>query len=119
MKTSLMGLAALLGLLLLPATSEASTFSVNSKDTLWSIARRNGIPLRVLEAANPQLTNGKLLRGDRIVLPKKLIHAVAACVIDANRVENLDAYPFDSPASRARSGRPVSAAVVSSRRRGR
>lgn len=48
----------------------ARTHEVIHGDTLWAIARQNGIPLQQLIAANPQVLNPDLIYpGDRIQLP--------------------------------------------------
>lgn len=93
----------LAGLVALPARCEASTFSVDTGDTLYSVARRNGIPLWVLESSNPHLVRGKLLRGDRLVLPKRLVFAVCMAFDRSDSSNLANAYPFAPSPSRDRS----------------
>lgn len=50
-----------------PPPPEPSTYTVKSGDTLWAIARENGISLVSLEAANPQIVNPNLIYPGNIV----------------------------------------------------
>ena len=49
---------------------EARYIMVTAGDTLWAIARRNGIPLRALIKANPGIKNPNLIfPGEKVKLP--------------------------------------------------
>ncbi len=48
----------------------SSIYEVEKGDTLWAIARRNKIPLAVLEAANPQIADfDRIFPGDKVNVP--------------------------------------------------
>jgi LysM repeat protein len=58
------------------AGSSPSTYTVRSGDTLSKIAQRFGIPLRLLELANPQLANpSRLTTGEKIKIPGRIAFA--------------------------------------------
>ncbi len=61
----------------IPVTgTQPSTYTVRSGDTLGSIARRFGLPLRLLELANPQLANpSHLTVGEKITIPARISFA--------------------------------------------
>lgn len=49
---------------------ERSVYTVRKGDTLWGIAKRYGVTLTALIAANPQIKNPNLIYpGDRVTLP--------------------------------------------------
>lgn len=77
---AVLGAFVLAGFLAAPSSSRASTFTVERGDTLATIAQRNGVPLDALEQANPQLAGGEVFRGDRIVIPAKILALLAAAV---------------------------------------
>ncbi len=53
-----------------PASKRSGEYTVVSGDTLWAIARRHGVSLQELIAANPQIANPDLIYpGDQINLP--------------------------------------------------
>ena len=53
-----------------PESKRAGEYTVVSGDTLWAIARRHGVSLNELIAANPQIANPDLIYpGDQINLP--------------------------------------------------
>lgn len=53
-----------------PASKRHGEYTVVSGDTLWAIARRHGVSLQELIAANPQIANPDLIHpGDQINLP--------------------------------------------------
>lgn len=55
-----------------PPTTSGATYVVKPGDTLWSIASRklgSGLKWELLAAANPDLANGELKVGQRIVIP--------------------------------------------------
>lgn len=52
-----------------PAVEAASTYVVRSGDTLDAIARRNGITLSELEAANPGVNPRRLMPGQELNIP--------------------------------------------------
>ena len=70
-------------------------YVVVAGDTLWEIAKRHGVTLAVLLAANPQITNRGLIRpGDEITIPPRVIElgtpggdpSFAADINDAGQV---------------------------------
>ena len=52
-----------------PAMDSGRTYTVRPGDTLWSIAKRFGIPLEVLVQANPRINPGEIYPGQVIVIP--------------------------------------------------
>jgi LysM repeat protein len=61
----------------IPVTgSGPSVYTVRSGDTLLSIAQRFALPLRLLELANPQLSNpSRLTTGEQISIPERISFA--------------------------------------------
>jgi LysM repeat protein len=61
----------------IPVTGSGPTiYTVRSGDTLMSIAQRFGLPLRLLELANPQLSNpSRLTPGEQITIPARISFA--------------------------------------------
>ena len=52
------------------AGAEAAVYLVKKGDTLWGIAKRHGVSLTALIAANPQIKNPNLIYpGDRVTIP--------------------------------------------------
>ena len=55
---------------ILSETRESAVYTVRSGDTLWGIAKRYGVTLTALIAANPQIKNPNLIYpGDEVILP--------------------------------------------------
>jgi LysM repeat protein len=51
-------------------TAAANTYAVKSGDTLIGIAAKHGITLKALQAANPQVTDPRMLQvGQQLVIP--------------------------------------------------
>lgn len=64
-----------------PEAAPGKDYSVKAGDTLWSIAQRNGISVKELEAANPQLKADRFERifpGDVLRIPSAQAGQVAA-----------------------------------------
>jgi len=52
------------------AVQEQAAYTVRKGDTLWGIAKRHGVALTALIAANPQIKNPNLIYpGDRVIIP--------------------------------------------------
>lgn len=68
--------------LLQTGASETKVYVVKPGDSLWSIARANGMWPEDLRKANPQLTSERIDIGDKLnlVKPKPLVHVVARYV---------------------------------------
>jgi LysM repeat protein len=72
----------------------ASTYAVKSGDSLWTIAKKNGLAVADLAAANNLKASASLREGQKLVIPAKRAAAAAA----ASKASAPEAPPAKAPA---------------------
>jgi LysM repeat protein len=80
-----------------PAATAPATYSVAKGDNLWSIAKKNGVTVKQLTAANNLRTDSRLSLGQKLVIPGK----AAAPATSPAGAEVKPAVPAAAPASAA------------------
>jgi LysM repeat protein len=79
-----------------------ATYTVKSADTLSKIAKKNGVTLKALRAANPKYASTDHLRvGEKLVIPAKAETAAAAAAAPAPEAAAAPVTPPSTPAPAA------------------
>lgn len=100
-----------------------TNYTINSGDTLWSIATERGIDLDALFLVNPELSPKKLIPGETIQLPARVTRPIikgkqsydyATFMRDLNRLQVLFPFIKQRPIGRSVLGKSVQEITVGS-----
>ena len=81
-----------------PAATAPATYSVAKGDSLWTIAKKNGVTVKQLTAANNLRADSRLSLGQKLVIPgKATAHAAAPAGAEVKSVVSAPAAPAAAP----------------------